>query len=180
MTLISEAARDALQTWLEGMRALNGSSDNTLEAYRRDVTDFLAFITEHKGAPQGLKALENVTVSDMRAWMAQTRGTGIAPRSLARKLSSVKSFFRWLAEREGFDPSAVLSTRSPKFHRKLPRPLDVDAARAMIDTVELQSGKDWVSARDTAVVTLLYGCGLRISEALSLTGRDLPLAASLR
>lgn len=179
MIALSPAARDALQTWLEGMRALRDASDNTLDAYRRDVGDFLAFITLHKGEPQGLKALERVTVSDMRAWMAQTRATGIAPRSLARKLSSVKSFFRWLAEREGFDPSAVLATRSPKFHRKLPRPLDEDAARAMIDTVELQSGSDWVSARDMAVVTLLYGCGLRISEALSLTGSDLPMGDSL-
>jgi len=180
MSLLSPAARDALQTWLEGQSALNGASENTLDAYRRDVLDFLAFITEHKGDPQGLRALERVTVTDMRAWMAHTRGTGIAARSLARKLSSVKSFFRWLGERQGFDPSAVLSTRSPKFHRKLPRPLEESAARDMIDTVQLQSSKDWVSARDMAVVTLLYGCGLRISEALSLEGRDMPLGDSLR
>lgn len=180
MIQISPAARDALQAWLEGLSALRDASDNTLDAYRRDVAEFLSFITAHKGEPQGLKALERVTVSDMRAWMAHTRSTGIASRSLARKLSSVKSFFRWLAEREGFDPSAVLSTRSPKFHRKLPRPLDEDAARAMIDTVSLQSPSDWIAARDMAVVTLLYGCGLRISEALGLMGRDLPLRDSLR
>ena len=180
MSLISPAARDALQSWLESQSALRGSSQNTLDAYRRDVVDFLSFITVHKGEPQGLKALERVTVSDMRAWMAQTRGDGIAARSMARKLSSVKSFFRWLAERQGFDPSAVLSTRSPKFHRKLPRPLDVDAARKMLETVELQASKDWVAARDLAVVTLLYGCGLRISEALGLQGRVLPLGDSLR
>ena len=96
-------------------------------------------------------------------------------RSLARKLSAVKSFYRWLSEREGFEPTAVLSTRAPKFTKKLPRPLAEDAARAMIDTVELQSTNDWVAARDVAVVTLLYGCGLRISEALSLTGADAPL-----
>ncbi len=180
MSLISPAARDALQTWLDNMRALNGAADNTLDAYRRDVLDFLAFITTHKAEPQGLKALERVTVSDMRAWMAHMRGTGIASRSLARKLSSVKSFYRWLAEREGFEPTAVLSTRSPKFHRKLPRPLDEDAARDMIATVEMQASKGWVAARDMAVVTLLYGCGLRISEALGLTGRALPLGDSLR
>lgn len=180
MSLISPAARDALQTWLEGQQALNGASDNTLDAYRRDVLDFLAFITAHKGEPQGLKALERVTVSDMRAWMAQTRSTGIAPRSLARKLSAVKSFFRWLSERNGFDPSAVLATRSPKFHRKLPRPLDEDAARDMIETVQMQSSVDWVAARDAAVLTLLYGCGLRISEVLSLTGRNAPLGDTLR
>ena len=180
MSLISPAARDALQTWLEGQKALQGASENTLDAYRRDVADFLAFITQHKGAPQGLAALQGVTVSDMRAWMAWVRSQGISSRSLARKLSAVKTFFRWLGERHEFDPTAVLSTRSPKFHRKLPRPLDEDAARAMIDTVEFQSGSDWVAARDAAVVTLLYGCGLRISEVLSRTGRDLPLGDSLR
>jgi integrase/recombinase XerC len=180
MSLISPAARDALQHWLEGQKALKGASDNTLDAYRRDVAEFLAFITEHKGAPQGLAALERVTTSDMRAWMARTRSTGIAARSLARKLSAVKTFFRWLAEREGFDPTAVLSTRAPKFHRKLPRPLDEDAARDMLETVQMQSSADWVAARDTAVLTLLYGCGLRISEVLSLQGRDFPIAQTLR
>jgi integrase/recombinase XerC len=95
-------------------------------------------------------------------------------------LSAVKSFYRWLAEREGFEPTAVLSTRAPKFQRKLPRPLEINAASDMIETVELQSNDPWIAARDAAVVTLLYGCGLRISEALGLTGRDVPLPDVLR
>ncbi|MEX0316620.1 MAG: tyrosine recombinase XerC [Ruegeria sp.] len=180
MSLISPACRDALQHWLESQKALSGHAENTLVAYRGDVTDFLSFMTLHHGAPHGLAALERISVSDMRAWMAQQRGDGVGARSLARKLSAVKTFYRWLAEREGFEPTAVLSTRAPKFRKKLPRPLAEDAARAMIDTVELQSTTDWVAARDVAVVTLLYGCGLRISEALSLTGADAPLPASLR
>jgi integrase/recombinase XerC len=116
----------------------------------------------------------------MRAWMAHERGRGVGARSLARSLSAVKSFYRWLSEREGFEPTAVLSTRSPKFQRKLPRPLAEDAASAVIDTVEMQARDPWVAARDAAVVTLLYGCGLRISEALSLTGSDTPLPEVLR
>ena len=131
-------------------------------------------------SPQGLGALERIDVADMRAWMAHCRGHGVGARSLARKLSAVKSFYRWLAEREGFEPTAVLSTRAPKFQKKLPRPLAEDAARAMIDTVELQSACGWVAARDAAVLMLLYGCGLRISEALGLTGADAPLPATLR
>jgi len=107
--------------------------------------------------------------------MAAERAGGLAPRSLARRLSAVKSFYRWLAEREGFDPSAVLAARSPRYTRKLPRPLDEDAAIALIDRVEAQAPQDWVAARDVAVVTLLYGCGLRISEALGLTGAALPM-----
>ncbi|MCG7628057.1 tyrosine recombinase XerC [Epibacterium sp. MM17-32] len=179
-TLISPAARDALQSWLDGLGALEGAAENTRAAYRGDVVDFLAFMSLHFGSPQGLGALQRITTADMRAWMASTRGTGTGARSLARKLSAVKKFYGWLAKREGFEPTAVLSTRAPKFQKKLPRPLDRDAARAMIATVELQSQKNWVAARDVAVVTLLYGCGLRISEALGLLGRDAPLPATLR
>ncbi len=179
-TLISPAARDALQRWLEGLSALWGAAENTRSAYRGDVAEFLAFMSHHFGGPQGLGALSDITTADMRAWMASARSTGTGARSLARKLSAVKSFYSWLATREGFEPTAVLSTRAPKFQKKLPRPLDRDAAKAMIATVELQAQQDWIAARDVAVVTLLYGCGLRISEALGLTGRDAPLPQSLR
>lgn len=180
MSLISPAARDALQSWLNAQTALKGASQNTITAYQSDVVEFLSFITLHKGEPSGLKALERISVSDMRAWMAQARQSGVGARTLARKLSAVKSFYRWLAEREGFEPTAVLSTRSPKFQKKLPRPLTQDAASEMLDTVALQASKPWVAARDVAVLTLLYGCGLRISEALGLKGRDVPLPDVLR
>lgn len=178
--MISAAASDAIARFLAHKAALEAASDNTIAAYERDLTDFLQFLTLHKGAPQGLAPLMQVTVQDMRSWMANARQSGIAPRSLARKLSAVKSFFRWLAEREGCDPTAVLATRAPKFNAKLPRPLSEEAARQVLDTVEIQSGEAWVGARDTAVITLLYGCGLRMSEALSLTGADAPLPKSLR
>lgn len=180
MSLISPACRDALQSWLDAQKSLMGRSENTITAYQGDVTDFLSFMTLHHGETQGLKPLEKISVTDMRSWMAHVRGDGVGARSLSRKLSAVKSFYRWLAEREGFEPTSVLSTRAPKFQRKLPRPLPQDAAKAMIETVELQTMSDWVAARDVAVVTLLYGCGLRISEALSLLGRDAPLPRSLR
>lgn len=166
--------------WLAGQRALAGAAENTLKAYQADVLGFLAFMTQHNGGSQGLAPIARVTVRDMRAWMAHERVRGVGARSLARSLSAVKSFYRWLAEREGFEPTAVLSARAPKFQRKLPRPLEVDAASAMIETVDLQAKEAWVAARDTAVVTLLYGCGLRISEALGLTGADVPLPQVLR
>ena len=177
---ISAAARDALDGWLAAARALRGAAENTISAYRADVLEFIVFLTRHHGEPQGLAPLAQVGTPDMRAFMAHLRGGGASARSMARKLSAVKSFYRWLSEREGFEPTAVLSARAPKFQKKLPRPLSEDAARAMIDTVELQSTDGWVGARDAAVVTLLYGCGLRISEALSLTGRDLPLGEVIR
>jgi len=178
--MISPALTDALAKWLDHCRALGGASDNTIKAYQADVLTFASFMTLHHGERSGLGPMAKITVSDMRAWMASQRASGVGARSLARQLSAVKTFYRWLSEREGFEPTAVLSTRSPKFQKKLPRPLAVDAASAMIDTIELQSGDSWIAARDQAVVTLLYGCGLRISEALSLTGADAPLPAVLR
>ena len=178
--MISPAARDALQGWLAAQKALKGATQNTLDAYQSDVAGFLAFMTEHKGGAQGLAPLSQISVTDMRSWMAFARGGDLGPRSLARKLSAVKSFYRWLSEREGFEPTAVLSTRSPKFQRKLPRPLAPDAAQNVINALEAQSDNPWIVARDQAVVTLLYGCGLRISEALSLTGDDMPIKDSLR
>jgi integrase/recombinase XerC len=177
---ISPAARDALANWLEACKALDGAADNTLAAYRTDVLDFIVFLTSHHAEPQGLSPLACVTTTDIRSWMAHLRRQEVGARSIARKLSAVKTFYRWLSRREGFEPTAVLSARAPKFQKKLPRPLSEDAARAMIDTVECQSPTTWQGARDAAVITLLYGCGLRISEALGLTGKELPFGASLR
>ncbi|MFT5743900.1 MAG: integrase/recombinase XerC, partial [Paracoccaceae bacterium] len=130
--MISPALSDALRGWLDHQKALNGAADNTLTAYQTDLLGFLSFMTQHYGEQQGLGPISAITVADMRAWMAHERGRGVAARSLARSLSAVKTFYRWLAEREGFEPTAVLSTRSPKFQKKLPRPLATDAARAMI------------------------------------------------
>ena len=180
MSLISPAARDALEAFLSHQRSLKGAANNTITAYGRDVTEFLSFMTVHSGQSQGLGALARITTQDMRAWMAQTRSGGVGPRSLARKLSAVKSFYKWLAAREGFEPTAVLSTRAPKFTRKLPRPLAEEAARDMIDLVPLQTDTPWIGVRDVAVLTLLWGCGLRISEALSLRAGDAPLPQVMR
>ena len=177
---IPEGARDALGEWLDHIRALGGASDNTISAYRSDLTGYLSFMALHLGGTAGRKGLGRVTLSDMRAWMAHERGQDVGARSLARALSAVKSFYRWLSEKDGFDATAVLSTRSPKYAKKLPRPLAPDAAKAVIDTAGVQSQHNWVGARDIAVATLLYGCGLRISEALQLTCADAPLAQSLR
>lgn len=177
---ISDAARGCLGDWLSGMKSLRGASDATIEAYRRDLIDFLTFMAEHHGGPQGVAALGQIRTTDMRSWMARERASGLGARSLARKLSAVKSFYRWLAEREGMNVTPVLSARAPKFQRSLPRPLAEDAAKAMIDTVGTWDDRPWVAARDAAVLTLLYGCGLRISEALSLTTDALPLRESLR
>lgn len=178
--MIAPGLSDAVSRWLAELAGLGARAENTVEAYRTDVLGFLSFLQNHEAGAFGTAQLARVGTRDMRAWMAHERGRGVSARSLARSLSAVKNFIGWMGEKEGFDPSAVLMTRSPRFQKKLPRPLAEDAARAMIETVEFQSTTDWVARRDMAVVTLMYGCGLRISEALGLTGRDLPLGQTLR
>ena len=176
----SEGAVRLLEDWLDQMRGVRGASPRTITAYRRDVSGYLGFLALHHGGPAGRRALAGVTTSDMRAWMARERGRGLSARSLARALSAVKSFYAWLADAHGIEAAAVTATRGPKQKARLPRPVDSDAARALIITVEAQSLEPWIAARDVAVVTLLYGCGLRISEALGLTWSDTPLPDTLR
>lgn len=181
MAVLSQNAASALVTqWLDQLSALNGTSANTLDAYRRDMAQFIDIMTQHHGGELGVERLAGLTQSDMRAWMARLRNGGLSPRSLARKLSTVKSFLRWLGEKEGFDPVVVLSMRPPKFTQKLPRPLDKPDAMTLIATATDMAEEDWVGARDTAVLLLLYGCGLRISEALAIPKRDTPLPEVMR
>lgn len=177
---IPPAQRDALARWLDHLRALDAAAAHTVTAYGRDVTGFLGFLAIHHGQSEGLSAIAKVDQSDLRAWMSSERERKISARSLARELSAVKNFIAWVADRENIDATAVLSQRGPKFRRKLPRPLTVDGARDMIAQVGAQAQDDWIAARDIAVLTLLYGCGLRISEALGLTGAAHPLPDTLR
>ena len=178
--MISPALRAAVARWLDHLRALDGAAVNTVKAYAADVHGFLGFLAQHRGMVEGVGVLAALPQTDLRAWMAAERARGVSARTLARSLSAVKGFTGWLAEREGFDASTTLSARGPKYRRKLPRPLSEDAAVAMIARVGELGREDWVAARDRAVVTLLYGCGLRISEALGLTGADHPLPEVMR
>ena len=179
-TFIPAAQADAMARWLDQMRALDGASKNTITAYCHDVTGFLAFLSGYHGEPAGLGAIAGLNQSDLRAWMAHARGAGLSSRSLARALSAVKTFVAWVADHEGGDATTILSASGPKYRRKLPRPLTIDGARDMIARVGEQASQDWIAARDIAVLTLLYGCGLRISEALGLTGAASPLPEVLR
>lgn len=179
--MIAPAHSDALARWLAQLKGVQGVSAHTIKAYSQDLRGFLTFIAQHRGGEVASVAqLTQVPLSDMRAWMAHARGNGLSARSLARALSAVKSFIAWAADQNGSDASAALSVRSPKHQRKLPRPLSVDGARAVLDSVGDFAAEPWIAARDSAVVTLLYGSGLRISEALSLSGADHPLPETLR
>lgn len=177
---LAPALGAALADWLTQLRALDGAAPATIEAYRRDVARYLSFLAEHRGGAEGLARVAATTQSDLRAWMAEERSRGLSPRSLARALSAVKGFTAWAADRTGADATTVLSARAPKYRRKLPRPLSEDGATAILTEIGQDARQDWIAARDTAIATLLYALGLRISEALSLTGADHPLPQVLR
>lgn len=176
---LAPAMSDALSRWLDSEAATRDRSDHTLRAYQADLLGFLAFVGQHRAEPALPGNLHQLDQTDMRAFAASERARGLGARSLARKLSAVRSFIRWMADREGFEPSKLLNARGPRYRRSLPRPLQPDQARELLDMTAGGHPTPWVAARDLAVLTLLYGCGLRISEALQMNGSDWPMGESL-
>ena len=165
-----------LRRWLTHLGAERRMSPKTVEAYERDVRQFLAFLTGHGGEQVTLQALAALEPRDVRAFMAARRSGGIGSRSLMRSLAGARSFARFL-ERNGKGRVGALSAvRAPKVPKTLPKPLDIASAKRLAD-VDLRAGEErepWVLARDAAVLALLYGSGLRISEALGLTREAVP------
>lgn len=165
--------------WLTELEAVRRLASKTLESYQRDLDQFLGFLAGHSGGAVSLDTLRQLRGADIRAFMAVRRSDGVGSRSLARGLSSLRSFLGHL-ERQGVLASEALNViRTPKLPRSLPKALTVPEARATIATTEALEDRPWVAARDTAVLALCYGAGLRISEALAITRSDLE-AASLR
>ncbi len=166
--LAPDAAQVALN-WLHSLKSERRMAAKTLEAYAHDVSQFGKFMAEHLGNAADISALANLTAGDFRGFMARRRAQGLESRSLARQMSAVRSFFRH-AERSGdFKCAALGIVRAPKISHSVPRPLAEDAARRVAEADGFDHQEPWVKARDAAVLTLLYACGLRISEALNLT-----------
>ena len=163
--------------WLAHLRGERRLSPKTLEAYARDLRQCLAFLSQHWGARVTLQRFAALEATDVRAFMAMRRADDIGGRSLMRALAGLRSFGRFL-EREGRGRVGALSAiRAPKVGKSLPKPIPIVAAKRFADADE-RAGEDrdpWIWARDAAVMALLYGSGLRISEALGLKRRDVPL-----
>jgi integrase/recombinase XerC len=173
------AAKDMtaeIARWLGHLGAERRMSGKTVEAYERDVRQFLIFMAEHLGAAPNLAELAKLTTQDVRAFMAARRTDGISGRSLMRGLAGIRSFARFLERNHKGKVGALAAVRAPKVPKTLPKPLAIAAAKQFADA-DLRAGEareQWVLGRDAAVFALLYGAGLRISEALGLARGDVP------
>jgi integrase/recombinase XerC len=162
--------------WLSHLGAERRMSPKTVEAYERDVRQFLSFLTEHTGEPVTLAGLAEIAPRDVRAFMSSRRGDGIGSRSLMRSLAGARSFARYLERNGKGKVGALAAVRAPKLPKTLPKPIAAASAKRLADA-DLRAGEErepWVLARDAAVLALLYGSGLRISEALGLTREAVP------
>ena len=166
--------RRAVTDWFAHLERERGSSPQTLAAYERDLRQFLGFLRRHLGHPPCLGDLDRLTPKTFRSFMASRRGTGFSSRSLARTMSALRSLFRWLESEDIVASRAVRQVALPKIPHSVPKPLTTEKAAAVVDG-GMAADLDWVSARDVAVLLLLYGSGLRISEALGLVTKDAPV-----
>jgi integrase/recombinase XerC len=176
-------AQEARRLWLEHLANERRASPRTLEAYGFAAQRYIFFLEQHRAEAITVKALSEVTAGEVRAWLAHLRAGDhpLSPRSLSQALSAIRTFHRFLDRRLDAPNASIALVRGPRVKPGAPRPVSEDQARGMIAEPALDPDReDWEVARDQAVLTLLYGCGLRISEALSLKRSDAPLGDSLR
>lgn len=176
-------SEEALAAWLEHLSKERRASPRTLEAYGFAARRYLAFLQQHRGEAISLNDLGGITAGEIRAWLAHLRSgdNPLSPRSLAQALSAIRTFHRFLDRRLETPNPALALVRGPKVKPGAPRPVSEDQALGMLAEPALDPDReDWEAARDQAVLTLLYGCGLRISEALSLKRSDAPIPDTLR
>jgi integrase/recombinase XerC len=169
--------REAVEDWLAYLAVERQLAANTAEAYERDIAQFLAFMARTQNKLPDMKQLIALSARDVRAFLAARRGEGVGSRSLSRTLSALRMFYKFL-ERRGYGKNdAIRAVALPKLPHSVPKPLTAPKATALIDSADIVSpdAPEWVLARDTAVLALLYGSGLRISEALGLKRKDAPI-----
>lgn len=164
----------ATRTWLDHLEHERGRSPATLASYERDLRQFLAFLKRDLGHPPCLADLARLDVKAVRRFLAARRREGAASRSLARTVSALRTFYRWLESTDQVANRALAQVAMPRIPHTLPKPLTVGKAAALVEDDGAED--DWIRARDIAVMLLLYGAGLRISEALSLARRDAPVS----
>lgn len=162
-----------LRAWIKELAGVRRASAHSITAYMHDVSGFLAFLHQQQGAVLELAQLATMEERDVRAWLAYRVTRGYAKSSNARALSAVRTFFRHLNSHAGIRNLAALQVATPKLDKPLPKAPNESQARATLDGLENADRAEWITARDHAIAMLLYGCGLRISEALGLTIADI-------
>ncbi len=162
-------AAAAAQRWSKSLSVERRMAAKTVEAYTRDLTQFGAFLKDFFGEPADIQALNQLTLADFRSFLAKRRNEGLEPRSLARQISAIKSFFAHAERNNHFHNKAYGAIRAPKLPHAIPRPLNEEKAAKLLTDEQPEQQEAWIAARDKAVLWLLYASGLRISEALSLT-----------
>lgn len=172
--------RAAIAAYLSHLKAERRASPYTQRNYKAALERFAEFLETEPGQSAELPALEKLDARFFRAFLAHRRSEGVAAPTLKLDLSVLKSFFRYLRRREDVDNDAIAALRGPKLKERLPRPVSERDAHALIAAAGAGDGAPWLAARDAGLFTLLYGAGLRISEALQLKWRDLPLGDRLR
>jgi integrase/recombinase XerC len=169
----------AIGLWMGWLLGERRASTHTAAAYSRDLCSFLDFLTKHLGVVPDLAALDGLRTADWRAYVADRVRDGIEPRSLARGISVLRNFARFL-QRRGFASITALSTlRSPRPAATVPKPLTIEDAVSTVEASGDLAKEEWLSKRDTALITLIYSCGLRLSEALGLSRAEAPLGETL-
>lgn len=163
---------DQLQAWAGNLKQERRLSPHTLDAYLRDVRQFLIFLTGHLAGAPGLSDIDSLRPADLRAFLAHRRRDGAGARTLGRSLAGIRSFLRFLEKRGLANAAGIHAMRAPKQPKSLPKPLTDRQAVAVTRSDEQLAEEPWVAARNAAVLSLLYGCGLRISEALALCPQD--------
>ncbi|RLP26110.1 tyrosine recombinase XerC [Mesorhizobium sp. YM1C-6-2] len=180
--LISAKAdlQQARQHWLEALAKERRLSPETVEAYERDSRQFLQFLTGHNSGPPGLKDIAALRTADLRGFLAHRRSAGAGARTLGRGLAGIRSLLRFLERRGLANAAGATALRAPRQPKSLPKPLTADDARRVVSLSEQLAEEPWIAARNAAVLTLLYGSGLRISEALAVKAGEMPGAGVLR
>jgi len=173
-TAVQPDLRAALGDWHAWLAVERRASPHTLDAYTRDLDAFFQFLTHHRGGAPGLVTLRALEVADFRAWLAERTRQGLRRSSTARAMSTLRGFFKWLARTELVENSAIKAVRPPRPARQVPRALDEVAVAEVLTAVHKVARQPWVARRDLAVLLLLYGCGLRVGEALGLTAGEAP------
>lgn len=178
-SIADEGIEALIGRFIAFLRSERRASAYTLRNYESTLTLFAAFLTAHLGASPGRAALERLELIDFRAFLASRRAEGLSDVTLKLDLSALKSFFRFLSRRCDIRNDAIDAMRGPKLKQKLPRPISAGAAEKLLDLAG-EASEPWIAARDVAVLLLIYGAGLRISEALSLKISDAPFGDTLR